>query len=66
MKTEFDTRDFERANGFDPEKSTGEGAWAFQAEGENEWFFSPACDFQEAKEWAQEQRPDCTDFSVGP
>jgi len=67
MKTQFDTRDFENANGFDPETSTGAGMWAFMAEGESEWMFtSDAMDFEEACEWAQEQRPEATDFTVGP
>jgi hypothetical protein len=65
MTTEFDTRDFQNSNGFNPEKSKGQGSWAFLPEGEDNWLFSPTSTFQDACEWAQNERPDANDFTLG-
>lgn len=62
-KVEFDASDYRRTHFKAPK---GRGVWAFSPNTTGEWMFSPFMTFTDAKEWAQEQAPEATIFSVGP
>lgn len=59
----FDTAEFFRSHGRQPR---GTGCWAFKADGQTEWMFSPSMSFSQAKAWAKAQAPNARRFTVGP
>lgn len=63
MKVQFDTAEYVRSHCREPR---GRGGWAFKADGDMEFTFTPSMTYAEAKRWIKNHRPNVSVWTVGP